>query len=380
MKKYVLIIVIIGCFLLIQPLGAQTWTAEKRLTSNSGYSSVPIICTDSNNHIHTVWEDDTPGNLEIFYKRSTDGGTTWVTKRLTYNSGDSYLPSMAVDSNNYLHVLWGDETTGDSELYYKKSTDGGTTWITKRLTYNSGSSSAPTVAVDSSNHIHILWQDYTPGNMEIYYKRSTDGGVIWTTQRLTWNSGDSGAPSIIVDSDNNLHVVWFDYSPGDSEIYYKRSTDGGTTWTTRRLTWNSGMSLIPDIDVDSDNHLHVVWCDNTTPGNYEIYYKRSLDAGGTWGSTERITWNPLNSFSPKIARDSNNNLHVVWDDLTPGNWEIYYQRSTDGGVTWTPKRQTWNSGHSRISGIALDSNNHIHVVWYDETPGNFEIYYRKGIQ
>jgi hypothetical protein len=30
--------------------------------------------------------------------------------------------------------------------------------------------------------------------------------------------------------------------------------------------------------------------------------------------------------------------------------------------------------------IAVDSNNHIHVVWSDETPGNFEIYYKKGIQ
>ena len=118
-----------------------------------------------------MWEDDTPGNLEIFYKRSTDGGTTWATKRLTYNFGDSYLPSMAVDSNNNLHVLWGDETTGDSELYYKKSTDGGTTWITKRLTYNSGSSSAPAVAVDSNNHIHVVWYDETPGNFEIYYRK-----------------------------------------------------------------------------------------------------------------------------------------------------------------------------------------------------------------
>ena len=66
----------------------------------------------------------------------------------------------------------------------------------------------------------------------------------WTpAKRLTWNSGDSRLPAIAVDSSGNLHVVWQDDTPGNSEIYYKKSTDGGATWTTsQRLTWNSGAS------------------------------------------------------------------------------------------------------------------------------------------
>jgi hypothetical protein len=68
MKKQVLAI-FCGVFLLIQSIGAQTWEEAKRLTRNSGDSFAPTIATDSNNNIHVVWDDSTPGNAEIYYKK-----------------------------------------------------------------------------------------------------------------------------------------------------------------------------------------------------------------------------------------------------------------------------------------------------------------------
>ncbi len=58
------------------------------------------------------------------------------------------------------------------------------------------------------------------GNEEIYYKKSTDGGTTWKQKRLTWNSGESILPVIAVDSSGNFHVVWEDDSPGNDEIFY----------------------------------------------------------------------------------------------------------------------------------------------------------------
>ncbi len=96
-----------------------------------------------------------------------------------------------MDGSN-IYVVWYDETPGNTEIYFKKSDDGGATWTTnKRLTNNAGDSMYPAIAVDGSN-IYVVWQDYTPGNTEIYFKKSDDGGVTWTTtKRLTNNAGDS---------------------------------------------------------------------------------------------------------------------------------------------------------------------------------------------
>jgi hypothetical protein len=377
MKKNVFLILVVVMFFLIQTMDAQTWTATKRITWNSGDSEVSVIAADSNNYIHVVWGDETPGNSEIFYKKSTDGGTTWTTKRLTWNNGHSYDPNIAIDSNNYIHVVWPDLTSGNYEICYKKSTDGGTSWATKRLTYNSGGSDLPVITADSNNHIHVVWRDYSLGYYEIYYKRSTDGGATWTTKRLTYTN-DAQLPAITADSNNNIYVVYRDFSPGNGEIFYKKSTDGGTSWTTKRLTYNSGNSWFPNVAVDTNNHVHVVWQD-WTPGNAEIYWKMSTNGGATW-TTKRLTYNSGGSVSPGIAVDSDDHIHVAWNEYTPGNPEIYYKRSTNGGSTWTTKRLAYNSGRSYLPTMVADPNNNIHVVWHDETPGNFEIYYKKGIQ
>ena len=308
--------------------GGTTWTATKALVSDApGNLGTPVIASDSNNIIYVAWNKWIGGaNFDIYYKRSTDGGITWsASKRLTWTSGSSGSPCIAIDSSNTIHIVWTDDTPGNGEIYYKKSTNGGSTWMTKRLTWNSGFSSKPHIAVDSSNSICIVWQDDESGNTEIYYKRSTDGGTSWTTKRLTWNSGDSLDPIIAADSGGNIHIVWHDHSPGDGEIYYKKSTNGGAAWTSKRLTWNSENSGVPDLTIDTSDNLHIVW-QNEVSGIYNVFFKRSTNAGTTWTS-KRLTWNAGDSSVPRLATDTNDDILVVWSDSTPGNNELFYRRA-----------------------------------------------------
>ena len=384
MKNKIFIFVFISIVLMFFPLNAQTWNAAKRLTWSSGGSQNPAIATESGNNIHLVWYDGTPGNNEIYYRKSTNGGGSWGgARRLTWTSDGSYHPAVVTDSSSNIHVVWFDYTPGNCEIFYKRSTDGGVNWSgTRRLSLTSGDTHNPAIATDSSGNIHVTWHDYTPGNSEIYYRRSTDGGVSWSgTRRLSWTSEGSYDSSIAIDSGDNIHVVWDDYIPGNGEIYYRRSMDGGVSWSgTRRLTWTSGGSYYASIAINSGNNIHLVWYDGT-PGNNEIYFKRSTDGGLSWSEARRLTWTSGSSYDPGIAADSGNNIHVVWYDKISGNWEIYYRRSTDGGVNWSgTKRLTWNSGGSHYPFAATDASNNIHVFWHDNTPGNFEIYYKKGIQ
>ena len=356
------------------------WQATERLTWNSGQSENPSIASDSNDHIHLVWDDSTPGNAEVYYRSSTDGGLSWnATSRLSWNAGASTYPFVAADSSDNLYLLWSDTTPGQYEIYYRRSTDQGVSWSsTQRLTWNAGDSQNPKIAFDNSGNIHLVWHDSTSGDAEFYYMKSTDGGNSWSgSQRLTENSGESLFPVIVISSTDMIHVFWQDDTPGNHEIFYKKSTDGGSIWSAqKRLTWNAGDASYPSAVIESSNTIHLVWGDNT-PGNDEVYYKKSTNGGSTWIGTQRLTWNSGDSIPTGIGLDSSDSLHLLWYDATPGNDEIYHKESTDGGGTWSSaSRLTWNSGDSKVPKLGATVHG-IHIVWCDSTPGDNEIYYKK---
>jgi hypothetical protein len=308
-----------------------TWEEDTRLTFDDATSEWPSIAV-FDSLIHIVWVDNRTGKFEVYYKRSVDGGENWGDdEQLITNSGNlrySY-PSIAV-SGIFVNVVWNDTRDGNAEIYYKGSTDGGNTWEPDtRLTFDIYSSEWPSIAV-SGPVVHVIWYDLRDANYEIYYKRSTDAGSTWESDiRLTNDFSFSYTGSIAV-SGSVVHVVWFDNRDVNREIYYKRSIDGGSTWGwDERLTKNSEDSYHPNLAA-CDSIVHLVWFDYRD-GNAEIYYKCSTDAGSEWGADTRLTDNNADSHGASVAV-SDSIVHVVWQDGRNGNNEIYYKRNPTGGI------------------------------------------------
>ncbi len=369
-----LVSIALACFLWTSAY-AQDWGPDTRLTNQSGVSENPSVAVSGDN-IHVAWNDYRDSNLEIYYKCSLDNGGTWGSDtRLTNQDDESVFPSVAVSGDN-IHVVWQDDRDENDEIYYKRSLDNGGTWGSDtRLTNQDDVSGFPSVAVSGDN-IHVVWQDFHDGNFEIYYKRSLDNGGTWGSDtRLTNQDDGSGLPSVAVSGDN-IHVVWYDNRDGNFEIYYKRSLDNGGTWgSDARLTNQDRTSEYPSVAV-SGNNIHVVWVDDRD-GNDEIYYKRSLDNGGIWGSDTRLTDQDDGSRIPSVAV-SGDNIHVVWYDNRDTDFEIYYKRSLDNGGIWgSDTRLTDQDDGSRIPSVAVSGDN-IHVVWYDDRDTDWEIYYKHG--
>ena len=312
----------IAVFLLsvAMPLGAA-WTT-KRLTHNSGWSWFPNIAANASN-VYAIWEDSTLGNFEIYFNRSTDKGATWQPiKRLTNTTGTSIYSAIAVGGSN-VYVVWRDDTLENNEIYFRKSADNGETWQTaKRLTSNTGGSIQPAVAADGAN-VYVVWEDNTLGNPEIYFKKSADYGETWQgTKRLTKNAGSSYNPWIAVNGEN-IYVVWHDDAQGNFDIYFMKSADGGVNWqNAKRLSTNDGLSAGAKVAVRGD-HVYVTWYDYT-PGNPEIYFKKSEDGGANWQGTKRLTNNSGSSMYPRLAVYLAN-VYVVWTDETPGNKDVYFR-------------------------------------------------------
>ena len=370
MKSFGKITFAVVCLLAASMNLGAAWTT-KRLSNNDGVSRYSDVAVWGQN-IYTVWTDFTPGNYEIFFRRSADGGATWyAARKLTNSVGTSLNPAIAVSGPN-VYVVWMENPGLDPEIHIRKSTDGGETWGTARnLSNNAGISQYPRLAVNGSE-VYVVWQDETPGKACVFIRTSTDGGATWNAaRRLSNNIGGAFTPRIALDSPN-VYVVWQDHTSGTAEVYFRTSTDGGLTWAAaRKVSNNAGASCTPDIAVSGTN-VYVVWNDDT-PGNYEIHFRRSTDGGATWLTVQRLTNNAGASAEPVIAVNGPTIL-VVWHDDTPGVNEIFWRITGDRGATWDSVRNlSNNSGSSCDPNIAADSAS-VFVVWEDYTPGNDEIY------
>jgi len=380
MKKLFLFAIV----LFVANLVKAQWEPDVRLTNSadSSMESFGRTIAASGDTVHVTWYDKRDGNWEIYYKRSVDGGLTWdPDTRLTNDPALSKSPAIAI-SGSFVHVVWCDNRDGNNEIYYMRSTDRGSTWEgAVRITNDVFWSYSPKIAV-SGSYVHVVWSDKNLAyNLmyEVHYRSSADAGINWGTETsLSSFSTCAYAPAIAADG-SNIHIFWNDFRDMNLEIYYRHSGDGGLTWDPdTRLTSDPRVSTLPCVSV-SGSKINIVWMDTRNHPDvvYDIYLKRSIDGGLTWGPDTRLTSSNGTSVCPNISA-SGSLLHLIWQNDRDGNRCIYYKSSADNGLTWTADLQLNNvSVDSQYPFIAV-SGPVLHTMWQDFRDSNFEIYYKRN--
>lgn len=373
--------------LLACAMALAEWGPEVRLTNAEGASApsagaARALAAGPQGLLHAVWYDNRTGDYEIYYKRSTDEGATWEPDvRLTNSTGFSVAPVVAV-AGPVVHVVWLDKRTGSFWLYYKRSTDTGLTWTADAAIMGSLGAyyfEGPVLTVQG-NILHLVHSWGTTYD-EVYYKRSTDGGQSWGPDVLmsVQDNTHSFHPGVVA-SGQYVLVAWDDQdTPFD--IFYRRSTDYGQTWSSPiRLTDAPNTSAHPCFAADGPV-IHLSWDDYRATSGPQIYYKRSTDYGLSWSADTRLTKTTTSALVPCIAA-SGAVVHLTWQDYRDGNCEVYYARSTDAGGSWSDEvRLSEYPYTSRLATVAA-ADTSAHVVWQDYRFGsaNTELYYRRDLR
>jgi hypothetical protein len=310
----------------------------------------------------------------------SNGIVTWEGDiQLTRTNADSILPSLGVNGET-IHVAWIDqrEGSGNNEIYYKRSTDRGLTWADPdtRISFNPADSIRPAFAVNG-NSVHLFWRDTRDGNYELYYRRSTDGGNTWTPEsRTTQDPGYSGCPFPVIHG-STVYLFWRDDRLGTFKIFFKRSDDHGVTWGPDTLLTPDGIKAEFPYPIVQGNSIHLVWRD-TRDGNAEIYYKRSINGGINWTKDERLTYNSGESEHPKLAV-LNDSLFLVWRDDRDGNYEIYLKKSVDDGKTWSADQRLTNTRGPSLWPVIVGGDSTLHLLWADTKDEVQGLYYMFSI-
>jgi len=363
------------------------WCPDKRVSYTTGRSGLSpsnakCVAFDSSGTVHAVWHDDTPGNYEIMYIRF-DSLTVFpaAPRRLTWNSGISRDPGLALLSDSSVFVTWTEDSDHPFSVidFARFLPDSG-------YLADSGGVSGPlyactnaAVAAGPDTSAHVVWIQKTGLTYNVFY-RKWHFGWVGEPFNVSATTGICSNPCVCVDALGRVHAAWSDNASGNNEVYYRRFA-APTGWSAvTRVSFSYAIAWSPSMAVDGNGDVFVVWSDRRH-GSFDIYFRRYLEGVG-WGNEKRVTFDSAVSANPSAAVDCDGNLHIVWEDYRDGNDEIYYRRITDSdGPGWDPvdTRLTDDIYTSWDASVATDCAGNVHVLWADSRTSNFEIYYKLGI-
>jgi hypothetical protein len=398
--SYMKTIGLVACILGFIAIGSaqHVWTSDTRLTyddstSYFGYPSHWAISADTFGRVHVVWFDTRGGfPSEVYYKRSTENGTTWGPDT-PLTTGSSYwqeTPSVATDHLGRVHVVYTEFESFYLQpiVHYKRSTDGGNSWGAQHnIQYLQGDwAFNSSLASDLGDCLYVLYTTQTgvlPGELDIYCERSLDGGAnwYWTNRRLT-TSQAALYGSVAADTLNRVHVVYVEGEIGARQLFYRKSIDSGSSFASAvQLTSANSDKFFTSICTDRTDMVHVAW-EDYRHGDWEIYYIHSTDGGTTWGSETRLTVDSNSSREPNITADLKGGVYLVWTDNRPDEG-VYFKYSTSNGNDWSNDTCLTNGAVAQYGQLfpniaCTEPGDYLHVAWQDYRDANREVYYKRG--
>ena len=352
-----------------------------------------------------------PALRRIGYSYSTDGGLTWSVSQLTPQiiptCALSSDPAVATDTagNFYIVTISLNDVTGNGEVWLFKSIDGGVTFdsvyhIASDPNIFEDKEYVTTDFVPTSpfyNNMYVSWTRFGSGT-DIYFVKSSDQGVTWSNPLIV--SSEPGVQGSIpaVGPEGEVYVAWYGYDFSSENIYFDKSTDGGVTFGTDKVVSPCPDAWFPSMAVDLsggqyNGNIYVTWNDERN-GDGDIFLSVSSDGGNNWSAAKRINDDAVSNgreqYWPWVTVAENGEIDLIFYDTrnTPSNSviEAYLARSTDGGENFTNELISTQQSPTTIPnsdvrfgdyiGIDAYGGNIVVPVWTDERAGgvNMDIY------
>lgn len=258
-----------GCYIVRTDSNDQNFV----LAFTANVPTVPKVCRTKDGRLWTVYtlNNIDAGGSEIWLTYSVNNGVTWIGHRqVSTIKGDCRGPTIVVDTNDLLHIAWGQNDHGEElgipnfgiNVFYKTyNITTGTFGFEKVITENTYDFIIDKLPVQEWVSLCI---DFRNNNIHCVFKgqgfNPPVGGMFADTleHRILNNYGYSGLgtidgdlvsyPSVRVDKNGEIHIIY----SNDIDLYYFNSIRGIEHLATRASSTN--LALIPTIYSDSTLH------------------------------------------------------------------------------------------------------------------------------
>jgi hypothetical protein len=287
------------------------------------------------------------------------------------------FPVPLADPWGQMHVFWGER---DGFISYARLDDQGWSAPLEIIASPRGNSPFwPSAAVDKEGYLHVAWVDGAGG--PLFYSRAwafgADDAGAWSEPILL--SQKALASSMGVDSTGLVHLVYAPFQPEQGVVH--TTTRDGVAWSEPHvvpagndlgINW-TGRTV--ELAVDQQDTLHLAWASGTFPESFPpraVYYQRSTDGGGTWTlpydpdpQPPEVVANTESFFKNNlidVAVGPNGDVHLTWHQYSGVR---LHRWSSDGGETWSEKETVFPGLRAAFNGVvdmAFDSAGAMHAV------------------
>jgi hypothetical protein len=294
-------------------------------------------------------------------------------------------PAITVDSTGRVHIVWVqitkiDAITSSYSTYYS-SWDGNQWTQFNDIIASSLNPVHLALTADNQDHLDLLFNS-DPSSSLFFADaeaRNAFSAPKWTDPYVMSNLTPSSFGDITVDG-NSILAVYEDseVTTGNcttcTDIYFRSSSDHGTTWSTPTdLFPTEGNSIRPAIQADLKGNIYVTWNEGVdtslvtrkpTNGIFEVL-KNDADR---WSSPMMVNFPNNSNIQFGLGQNGRGGIMLVWRTTETAYPGIYYMYSADYGRSWSPPQtipgilafQT-DTDLEKYS-IAADSSGHIHVL------------------
>lgn len=392
----VITIIMILMVSVIAPIAGFSQHRETAVSNASGDQINPVMATDMAGGTIIAWQDRRNGKYEIFAQRlNPSGQPIWSSNGIPICTLDSnYNPKIVTDFQGGVVISWqAYRGSSTADIYAQRvDPDGDIQWSLNGVLVCSAAfdqTNISMVNVGLGGTI-LTWQDYRSNNgfADIYTQRINSSGVMeWTANGvgICTEASEQGSPKIVSDNNGGAFITWHDNRAGNFDIYTQLVNSGGApVWTTNGVaTCTMGTDqLKPDICVDGAGGAIVVWYDERSTTDSDIYAQRIGAGGGIVWAVDGIVMNNnvgYDQIDPQIVSDDLGGAIMSWTDYRTGvTSDIYAQRTNStGAVQWTATGVIicTESGDQIYSQLVSDGNNGAYITWEDHRNiGNADIY------
>lgn len=350
------------------------------LTQNDDDSVYPQISSSSDN-IYIVWQESVGSygttNYDIFFKKSNDNGNNFGSSiNLSNNEGFSEHPQIASVGIN-IYVVWVDETSGEREVMFSKSSDSGKTFSENIVISQDSVSPYNVELAAEGQNVYIVWNSFGIEMRNIILlSKSNDAGK--TFGELTEiGVGDLETYPKIAASADEYYVSWDTKDSKGTEIsLIKGHKDSNNMHNVTQLDKLNNEGIDggeSQVTADGDQVI-VSWTSLVPIDKKYVYISNSMNNGNDFGDNIPISSTNSSNVENILIND---NTYIVWQDIIDGNEEIFYTKSNANGTSIDKPINVSNSiGISECPSITVSTSG-IHMIWEDDTTGNHEVLYKR---